>query len=120
MAKIAIKPIETIDLEFADGTKKKVIFNVEALIHLHDNFGDLEPLARSAEKSPFDFASKLLYGGLKSAHPDITIEECESIVAGGGALLMNEILNAFMQNFESEISEIDRKKLKARILKVQK
>ena len=61
MARVSIKPIEPLELEFADGTVKKALFNNEAFIIYTDEFGAFDSNAlQEMKERPYDALAKIL------------------------------------------------------------
>lgn len=111
MARISIKPIEPLELEFADGTIKEALFNNEAFVIYTDEFGklDVEELKEMKDK-PYDLVSRFLYCGMKVMDKTITMEEARSITIGGGEPLAVEIINSVTDNFMATADENSKKK----------
>lgn len=66
MARVSIKPIEPLEMEFADGTIKEALFNNEAFIIFTEEFGPIDKLIETELKEkPYDFTAKILYCGMK-------------------------------------------------------
>ena len=111
MAKVSIKPIEPLEMEFADGTIKKALFNDEAFIIYADEFGKIDnSTMKEMEKKPYEFASKILYCGMKVMDKSVTLEEAEFITVGGGEPLAVEIINLTINNFMVIADEDSKKK----------
>lgn len=119
MARISIKPVEPLELEFANGTIKRALFNNEAYILFTEEFGDISKLTTEKEfkKNPYDLMSKILYCGLKIVHPETTLEEAEQILYRGGIQLLTEIAECTMANFQVLSNEETKKKLKSMLTK---
>lgn len=111
MARISIRPIEPLELEFADGTIKKALFNNEAFILFADEFGSMDELIKTELKNkPYDFVAKILYCGVKVVDKTITLDEAYSITLGGGEPLAMEIINSTVENFMLIADEETKKK----------
>ena len=93
MARVSIKPVEPLEMEFADGTVKEALFNNEAFIIYTDEFGklDIAELKEMKDK-PYDLVSRFLYCGMKVMDKTVTLEEAKSITIGGGEPLAIEII----------------------------
>jgi hypothetical protein len=109
--KFAVIPIETLALEFPDGTVKEAVFNVESLIYLTEEFGDLSRLVEDEMTKPYELAAKILYSGMKVMDGGVTMEEAQAIVVSGGVRLMAEIMDMFQEN----LGEVDGEELKKNI-----
>lgn len=111
MARVSIKPIEPLELEFADGTVKEALFNNEAFVIYTDEFGklDVEELKEMKYK-PYDLVSRFLYCGMKVMDKTVTMEEARSITIGGGEALAVEIINCVVDNFMATADEQSKKK----------
>ena len=111
MARVSIKKIEPLEMEFTDGTIKEALFNNEAFIIYSDEFGklDAEKLEELKYK-PYDLISRFLYCGMKVMDKNATLEEARSITIGGGDRLATEILNSVIDNFMSVADEDAKKK----------
>lgn len=111
MARVSIRPIEPLELEFADGTIKEALFNNEAFIIYTEEFGklDVEKLEELKDK-PYDLVSRFLYCGMKVMDKTVTLEEARSITIGGGEPLAVEIINCVVDNFMSTADEESKKK----------
>lgn len=122
MAKITIKPIEPLELEFADGTVRKALFNNEAFILFTEEFGDIEQIVKEAyaQENPYEVMSKVLYCGLKIVHPMTTLEEAESIMYAGGTELLLEIVDLLMNNFQMRTNDEVLKKFMDKLSPKQK
>jgi len=118
MARISIKPIEPLELEFADGTVKEALFNNEAFIIYSDEFGklDIEELKEMKDK-PYDLVSRFLYCGMKVMDKTVTLEEARSITIGGGEALAVEIINCVVDNFMATADEQSKKKFLSEVEK---
>ena len=121
MARISIKPIEPLELEFADGTIKEALFNNEAFIIYTDEFGklDVEELKEMKDK-PYDLVSRFLYCGMKVMDKTVTLEEARSITIGGGESLAVEIINSVVDNFMVTADEESKKKFLTEVEKFNK
>lgn len=121
MARVSIKPIEPLEMEFADGTVKEALFNNEAFIIFTDEFGSIDELMETELKDkPYDFISKILYSGMKVTDRRVTLDEAKSIVIGGGEPLMNEITNLLIDNFMATADEDSKKKFFKEAEKINK
>lgn len=106
MAKFAVKPIESLEMEFADGTVKEAIFTKEALYLFQHEFGDMEELIKTELPiKPYDFMSKVLYSGMKMVDRTITLDEAKMILIGGGEEIMHEIARLLTDNFLATATE---------------
>lgn len=111
MARIAIKPIEPLEMEFSDGTIKEALFNNEAFIIYTDEFGKLdEEKLEELKNKPYDLVARFLYCGMKVVDKNTTLEEARSITIGGGEVLATEILNSIVDNFMVSADENSKKK----------
>lgn len=111
MAKVSIKPITPLELEFADGTIKEALFNTEAFIIYVDEFGELtnETLEELKHK-PYDLVSRFLYCGMKVVERNISLDEAKVITMGGGEELAAEVLNSVIENFMATADDESKKK----------
>lgn len=111
MARVSIKPIETLEMEFADGTIKEALFNNEAFINFTEEFGAIDELIETEMKDkPYDFIAKILYCGMKVMDKTVTLDEAASILVGGGDQLMETISNLLIDNFMAVADEDSKKK----------
>ena len=111
MARISIRPIQPLELEFADGTIKEALFNNEAFVIYADEFGALDTRnLENLKDKPYDLVARFLYCGMKVIDKSITIEEARSITIGGGEPLATEILNSVIENFMITADEDSKKK----------
>lgn len=116
MARISIRPIEPLELEFADGTIKEALFNNEAFILFADEFGSMDDLIETELKNkPYDFVAKILYCGIKVIDKTITIDEAYSITLGGGEPLAMAIIDATVENFMLIADEESKKKFQKEV-----
>lgn len=116
MARVTVKPIEPLEIEFTDGTIKEAIFNTQAFILFTEEFGPLDQVMEEELKNkPYDFASKLLYCGLKIFDRSITLDEAKSIAIAGGEPLLVEIVRLMIDNFMVTADEDSKKKFLARV-----
>lgn len=121
MARISIRPIETLELEFADGTIKEALFNNEAFILFTEEFGSMDELIKTELKNkPYDFVAKILYCGMKVIDKSITLDEAYSITVGGGEPLAAEIINSTVENFMLIADEETKKKFNQEVKKINK
>lgn len=112
MAKVSIKPIEPLILEFADGTEKKALFNNEAFIIYTNEFGPLnDETMEEIKNKPYDAMARFLYCGMKVVDKTVTFEEAEAIVVGGGEDLAAQICTLIIDNFMAVADENSKKKL---------
>lgn len=111
MARVLIRPIQPLELEFADGTIKEALFNNEAFVIYTDEFGklDVEKLEELKDK-PYDLVARFLYCGMKVVDKSVTLDEAKSITIGGGEPLATEILNSVIDNFMVTADEESKKK----------
>ena len=106
MAKIVIKPIEKLELEFEDGTIREALFNTEALIIFEKEFGSMDELMeKELSVRPYDYIAKILYSGMMVIDKSITLEEAKSILIGGGEPLMFQICKLLIDNFMAVANE---------------
>ena len=121
MARVSIKPIEPLELEFTDGTVKEALFNNEAFIIYTEEFGklDVKKLEELKDK-PYDLISRFLYCGMKVVDKSITLDEARSITIGGGEPLATEILNSVIDNFMAVADEDSKKKFLKEVEKFNK
>jgi len=111
MARVSIKKIEPLEMEFNDGTIKEALFNNEAFIIYSDEFGKLDAgKLEELKDKPYDLISRFLYCGMKVMDKNITLEEARSTTIGGGDPLATEILNSVIDNFMSVADEGSKKK----------
>lgn len=121
MARISIKPIEPLELEFSDGTIKGALFNNEAFVLFADEFESMDDLIKTELKNkPYDFVAKILYCGMKVIDKSITLDEAYSIVIGGGEPLAMEIINSTVDNFMLVADEESKKKFHKEVEKITK
>ena len=111
MAKISLRPVEPLELEFADGTSMTALFNNEAFVIYSQEFGELD--MEEAETKPYDLMGKILYCGLKVVNPKISLEEAQSILYMGGGDLLLEITESLINNFNMTSNEETKKKYQA-------
>lgn len=107
--RFAVRPVEPLLLEFADGTEKEVAMTIDALMILTEEFGDLSNLMEKEFTRPVDLAAKILYAGIRVNDTTITLEEAKNIVLGGGLLLQLELMDALAESLGT-VSESDLKK----------
>ncbi len=111
MAKIKLRPIEPLELEFEDGTVKKALFNNDAFILYEEEFGELsELLMDDVKKDPYGATAKLLYCGLKVVDPNITLEEAEQMMYMGGFDLAIEVAECMTNNFNLRSNDAAKKR----------
>lgn len=111
MARVSIKPIEPLEMEFADGTIKRALFNNEAFIIYTDEFGSMDKsIEQELKDKPYEFTAKILYCGMKVLDRNITLEEAESIIIGGGTVLLEVIANLLIDNFMATADDNSKKK----------
>lgn len=121
MARISIAPIKPLEMEFADGTIKKALFNNQAFIIYADEFGELNiDELQELKYKPYDLVARFLYCGMKVMDHTITLEEAEAITMGGGEPLAIEILNSVTDNFMATADEDSKKKFLVEVEKLNK
>ena len=121
MARVSIRPIEPLEMEFADGTIKEALFNNEAFILYTEEFGSIDDsIINELKVKPYDFTSKILYCGMKVIDRSVTLDEAKSILVGGGTALMETISNLLIDNFMSTSNEETKKKFFKEIEKFNK
>lgn len=121
MARVSIRPIEPLEMEFADGTIKEALFNNEAFIIYTDEFGKFDDETIQAMKDkPYDFTAKILYSGMKVLDKTVTLEEARAIVVGGGEGLAAEVTNLMIENFMLVSNEETKKKFMKEVEKISK
>ena len=119
MAKIVALPLEPLIIEFQDGTILKAIFDNEAFMRYTEEFGDLQDALESEVKeSPYTFYAKILYCGLKKAHPDMTLDVAESLLLTSGQDMLFEIARLLIDNFNVKTNEETRKKFQQALKKM--
>lgn len=97
--KIAITPIEPLELEFADGTVKRAWFTNESMIKLATRYDDVNTMLEESKEKPYEAISKLLHCALSIENPEITLEETKKILICGGDNLLTEIYSAITESF---------------------
>lgn len=118
MARIAIKPVEPLEIEFIDGEVKVAMFNNEAFLTYADEFGEINnDMKELAIEKPYEFGARLLYCGLKVANPLITFEEASSLMVMGGEPLFSEMLRLMIDNFMVSTNEETKKKFQKNLKK---
>ena len=111
MARVSIKPIQPLEMEFADGTIKEALFNNKAFIIYTEEFGELDAEKLSELKhKPYDLVSRFLYCGMKVVDESISLDEAKVITMGGGEELAAEILGSVIDNFMAVADENSKKK----------
>lgn len=106
MARIKIKPVEPLELEFQDGTTKIALFNNIAFATFEEEFGSLEKLAlEEGQNKPFDFVAKILYCGIKVTEPNFEYSDALNIVYMGGVDLLSVVLESVFQNATAGMDE---------------
>ena len=121
MAKLSIRRVEPLEMEFEDGTIKEALFNNEAFIMYTEEFGSIdESIENEIKTKPYDFVSKILYCGMKVMDRSVTLEEAKSILIGGGTPLMETVSNLLIDNFMSTADEDLKKKFFKEIEKFNK
>lgn len=121
MARVSIRPIEPLEMEFTDGTVKEALFNNEAFIIYADEFGKFdEKTIEEMKEKPYDFTAKMLYSGMKVLDKNVTLDEAKTIVVGGGETLAIEIANLMIDNFMLVADEDSKKKFMAEAKKISR
>ena len=117
MAKIKLRKIEPVILEFEDGTEKIALFNNEAFSLFKEEFGDVQKiLLGESEEEPYKAMAKMLYCGIKTTEPKFTLDEALQLMYMGGAELLLEITKAIIANFNS----VSNKETKIKFRKILK
>lgn len=116
MAKYNVKPIESLEMEFSDGTVKEAIFTKETLYLFQHEFGDMEELIKTELPiKPYDFMSKVLYSGMKIVDRTVTLDEAKMILIGGGEEIMHEIARLLTDNFMATATEDQKEMFKEKL-----
>ena len=99
MAKrIVIRELEPLEIVFKDKVLT-CLLNNDALVLMDETYGDINELIKKEKDRPYDFASKLLYCGVKVNQTDFEYETAQRIVMSGGLSIIGELLENFMENF---------------------
>lgn len=115
--KISItRPIEPLEIEFADGKVVEAIFTIEALMILQDEFGDIVELCNNTTK-PYDVGAKILYAGMKAMDNEVTEEEAKAIIVAGGIPLIEAIFEEFIKTYDG-IDGLNDKELKKKAMQI--
>ena len=109
---IAVKPAETLVMNFPDGSFKEAVFNIEALITLTEEFGGISKMAKTFHGRPYEMAARILYSGMKILDASVTLEEARALMIGGGIPLMADIMEMFQESFGA----IDPEELKKNLI----
>jgi hypothetical protein len=121
MARVSIKPIEPLEMEFADGTVKEALFNNEAFILYTEEFGSIDKsIQEELKDKPYDFTAKILYCGMKVLDRAVTLDEARSILIGGGNSLMEAVVNLLIDNFMATADDNSKKKFLREVEKFNK
>lgn len=121
MARVTIKPIEPLEMEFADGTIKEALFNNEAFIIYTEEFGSIDKsIEEELKDKPYDFTAKILYCGMKVMDKTVTLDEARAILVGGGTALLEAIANLLVDNFMATADEDSKKKFLKEVEKINK
>lgn len=111
MARVSIRPIEPLEMVFADGKIKEALFNNEAFIIYTEEFGELDVKKLDELKDkPYDLIARFLYCGMRVMDKTVTLDEARTITIGGGEELATEILNSVIDNFMTVADEDSKKK----------
>lgn len=106
MAKVKVKQVEPLEMEFADGTVRVALLNNEAWMIFRNEFGDMESLIENeAVIKPYSFLSKILYSGMKVVDTTVTLDEATYILLRGGENLAAEIARLMIDNFMNTASK---------------
>lgn len=110
MAKrLVIRELEPLELVFKDKVLTCMINN-DALMLITETYGDLNEVMKRDKHKPYDFASKLLFCGVKVYETDFEYETAQKIVLSGGLSLVMELIENFMDNFLSTATEEQQEK----------
>lgn len=114
--KFAVTPIEPLILEFPDGKTMEAIFTIDTMMMISEEFGDLTIISQEYKHKPYDLATKLLYCGLITMGNEITYDEVQAIVIGGGLPLLAVIFESVAETFEGidgfeDLTSLDASKL---------
>jgi hypothetical protein len=118
--RILIKPLETLELEFSDGTVKEALFNTQAIMLLVEEFGEISEIVKEAKTKPYDFASKILYCGMKVLDTSATYDEVKNIVVGGGLELITTISDYVYESFMTQADEEMKLNFQVELIKMKK
>jgi hypothetical protein len=80
MIKKSGRPIETLTLEFKDGSTRDLKFSAYALFVLDDEFEGFVAVVESAKVKPFLSGAKLLYAGSKAIDNSFTYEDAKKLI----------------------------------------
>ncbi|GKX29010.1 hypothetical protein SH1V18_14900 [Vallitalea longa] len=107
MKKINVKPIETLGLEFEDGTIKKCKFSAYAMMILDEEYDGFTKTFKDSQNTPFLSGAKLLYAGMKACGDDVTFEDAKVVASN---MTVESILDLF--EFAANTIKVDKKKYK--------
>lgn len=114
--KFAVTPVQPLVLEFPNGDTMEAIFTIDTMMMISEKFGDLTIVSEEYKHKPYDLATKLLYCGLIVMGNEVTYEEVQAIVIGGGLPLLAVIFESVAETFEGldnieDLSALDMTKL---------
>jgi hypothetical protein len=107
LKKINVKPVETLGIEFEDGTIKKCRYTAYAMMLLEEEFEGFKKAFDEAKEKPFAAGAKLLYVGMKVCDENITFDKAKQMAC---KMSIENILDLFV--FVNETINIDEKKYK--------
>ena len=102
---ISIRPIQETILEFLDGTKLKMKFDVQAMMHFEDEeIGGIDALAKI--KNQPEVCAIILYVGTVSNAQDMTLKKARELVSQMDIATISEIIKIFMEDTGSTNNEV--------------
>jgi len=107
--RIVVRELEPLEFVFKDKVLTCMINN-DALMLMTETYGDLNEVMAKEKGRPYDFASKLLFCGVKVFQTDFEYEEAQNIVLSGGLSVVMALIENFMDNFLVEASEEQQEK----------
>ena len=97
----AVKPPVEIEIEFADGKKLELVFDVKSLFHLNDpEIGGIEALLDNVSQP--ELCAKIIYAGAKEKSPDLTLEMARAIVTNLDIFTITGIINDFSESIGAD------------------
>ena len=97
----AVKPPVEIEIEFADGKKLELVFDVKSLFHFNDpEIGGMEALLDNVSQP--ELCAKIIYAGAKEKSPDLTIEMARAIVTNLDIFTITGIINDFSESIGAD------------------
>ncbi|SDL20689.1 hypothetical protein [Natronincola ferrireducens] len=105
--KISVKPVERIELEFADGTKKDILFSAASVATLDEEFDGALKVVSKIQTQPYETGAKIIYAGMKVCDDSITLDEVKALTVEMPFDIIMELIEEFTNNLSKTMNKKD-------------